>query len=69
MEQLEKEWTVYPVLHIDFSLTKYTTLFDLQEQLSLFLFRWEKIYGKNDVEETPGRPFTGNHIESLRTDR
>lgn len=29
MEQLEKDWIVYPVLHIDFSLTKYTTLFDL----------------------------------------
>lgn len=23
MEQLEKDWTVYPVLHIDFSISKY----------------------------------------------
>ena len=37
MEQLEKEWTVYPVLHIDFSRTKYTTIEDLQEQLNLYL--------------------------------
>ena len=36
MERLEKDWNVYPVFHIDFSLTKYTTLFDLQEQLNLF---------------------------------
>lgn len=31
MERWEMDWTVYPVLHVDFSLTKYTTLFDLQE--------------------------------------
>ena len=23
MERLEKDWNVYPVFHIDFSLTKY----------------------------------------------
>lgn len=52
MEQLEQEWTVYPVLHIDFSMTKYTTLFDLQEQLNLNLLDWEKIYGKGVEEDT-----------------
>lgn len=46
MEQLEKEWTVYPVLHIDFSRTKYTTIEDLQEQLNLYLSEWERTYGK-----------------------
>lgn len=46
MEQLEKEWAVYPVLHIDFSLTKYTTLFDLQEQLNLFSISLGKDLGK-----------------------
>ncbi len=59
MEQLEKDWTVYPVLHVDFSLTKYTTLFDLQEQLNLFLSRWELIYGKNEQEETPAARLQG----------
>lgn len=59
MEQLEKDWTVYPVLHIDFSLTKYTALFELQEQLNLFLSRWEKIYGKNEVEESPAARLQG----------
>lgn len=53
IDQLETEWTVYPVLHIDFSKTKYTGLFDLQEQLDVFLSRWEKIYGKNEMEESP----------------
>ena len=52
MERLEKDWTVYPVLHIDFSLTKYTELTDLTGQLNLFLHRWEEIYGKDEVETT-----------------
>lgn len=50
MERLEKEWEVYPVLHIDFSLTKYTELSDLTGQLNLFLSRWEAIYGKDEKE-------------------
>ena len=29
MERLEQEWEAYPVLHVDFSLTKYTELRDL----------------------------------------
>ena len=59
MEQLEKEWNVYPVLHIDFSLTKYTTLFDLQEQLNLFLHRWEQIYGREEMETTSAARLQG----------
>ena len=46
MERLEKAWNVYPVFHIDFSLTKYTTLFDLQEQLNLFLLRVKRFMGR-----------------------
>lgn len=52
MERLEQEWETYPVLHIDFSLTKYTELRDLTGQLNLFLLRWEKIYGKNEAEKS-----------------
>lgn len=65
MEQLEKDWAVYPVLHIDFSLTKYTTLFDLQEQLNLFLSRWEKIYGKNEIEKTPAARLQGTILRAF----
>ena len=46
MEQLEKEWTVYPVLHIDFSRTKYTTIEDLQEQLNPYLRNGRGLMGK-----------------------
>lgn len=59
IERWEKDWEVYPVLHVDFSLTKYTELFDLQEQLSLFLYRWEQLYGKNELEETPAARLQG----------
>ena len=59
MERLEKEWNVYPVLHIDFSMTKYTALSDLVGQLNLNLYDWEKLYGKEEVEETPAERFRG----------
>ena len=59
MERLEREWTAYPVLHIDFSLTKYTELFDLQEQLNIFLSRWERLYGKGEGETTFAARFQG----------
>lgn len=59
MERLEQTWEEYPVLHVDFSLTKYTNLFDLLEQLNLFLSRWEEIYGKNEAEETSAARLQG----------
>lgn len=59
MEGLEKEWNEYPVLHIDFSMTKYTHIFDLQEQLNLNLLDWEKIYGKETEEDSPAARLRG----------
>ena len=59
MERLEQDWTVYPVLHIDFSLTKYTELSDLTGQLNLFLYRWENIYGSNEAETTTAERLQG----------
>ena len=59
MERLEQEWESYPVLHIDFSLTKYTELRDLTGQLNLFLHRWEEIYGKNETESSAAERFQG----------
>lgn len=59
MERLEKEWNVYPVLHIDFSMTKYMEFSDLTGQLNLNLLRWEELYGKNEAESTPAERFTG----------
>lgn len=59
MEKLEKEWTTYPVLHIDFSKTKYTSLEDLNEQLNIFLAQWEERYGSNPNENSYVARFSG----------
>ena len=45
MESLEKDWTEYPVLHFDFSGTKYFSTDDLSEQLDIQLSRMEEKYG------------------------
>lgn len=59
MEQLEKDWRVYPVLHIDFSMTKYTQIQDIEEQLNIFLNKWEKLYGKDEEETSFAARFSG----------
>lgn len=59
MERLEKEWETYPVLHLDFSMTKYTDFADLTGQLHLNLLEWEKLYGKDPEEKTPAERFSG----------
>ena len=66
MERLEQEWETYPVLHIDFSLTKYTELQDLTGQLNLFLQRWEEIYGKNEAEKSASERFQGIILRAYR---
>lgn len=59
MEQLETEWTTYPVLHIDFSMTKYLGVEDLTGQLRINISRWEELYGRNEKEETYAERFEG----------
>ncbi len=59
MEQLEQTWESYPVLHLDFSLTKYLNVKDLTGQLNLFLYRWEDMYGKDDREQSAAERFQG----------
>ena len=45
MEQLEKDWTEYPVLHIDLNGSKYVNPGDLDDVLNMNLSRWESEYG------------------------
>ena len=45
MESLEKEWKVHPVLHVSFSITKYTDMNSLQVTLDNILYEWEQKYG------------------------
>ena len=56
---LEKEWIEYPVLHFDFSGTKYLGTEDLTEQFNIQLGRLEKIYGTDADETSPAGRFQG----------
>lgn len=56
---LEEEWTVYPVLHIDFSMRKYLHADALRELLNYNLTQWEKIYGRGEAEESYATRFEG----------
>lgn len=52
MEQLEKEWNAYPVLHMDFSVSKYAMAKNLQSAINNQLAIWEEIYGTSPTEDT-----------------
>ena len=45
IEKLENTWEEYPVLHLDFTGSRYTELSDLQTALDQQLSRWESLYG------------------------
>ena len=59
IEQLEKNWTKHPILHIDLNTEKYTTPEALENKLSITLSNWEKIYGAVDYENTLASRFEG----------
>lgn len=40
IEQLEKKWEQYPVLHLDLNARKYETVTDLVDMLNQFLEKW-----------------------------
>ena len=58
--QLEKEWTKYPVLHLDLSITKgQDSAEDLRETLMWMMNPLVDVYGRRDDETTPGKLLTG----------
>ena len=59
MERMETDWTEYPVLHMDFSGSKYTEADRLREVLNIEISKWEKIYGKGEDEYSPSSRFQG----------
>lgn len=59
MERLETEWTEYPVLHMDFSKSKYTEADHLRAVINRELCHWEEIYGKNEGETSFSLRFEG----------
>ena len=45
ISELEKEWKVYPVLHLDMNVDSYTSKEVLDNVFDDYLTRWEKLYG------------------------
>ena len=59
MERLETEWTEYPVLHMDFSGSKYYDVDMLKTAINVQISRWEEVYGKNESETSFSSRFEG----------
>ena len=51
MESLEKEWTEYPVLHLDLTGSSYTDISQLNISLDQHLRKWESLYDVTPVSE------------------
>lgn len=59
IEQKSTDWETYPVFHLDFSGNKYITESELYSVVNLFLSQQERIYGKDEEEQTFGSRFQG----------
>ncbi len=57
--ELEKQWKKYPVLHFTLSGLKDCSIEDAKSKLELFISTYEKDYGRNEAEKTPGARFRG----------
>ena len=51
MESLEKEWTEYPVLHLDLTGSSYTDISHLKVSLDQHLRKWESLYDVTPMSE------------------
>ena len=56
---LEKEWKTYPVLHFTMSGLKNLKVSEAKTKLGNFIADYERLYGRNTEEETPGARFRG----------
>ena len=59
MEKLEKDWTKYPILHIDLNTQKYDSPQSLESKLNRTLVAWEKLYGNEPAEDSLSMRFEG----------
>lgn len=57
--EMEKQWTQYPVLHFILSGLKDCSIPDAKSKLEGYLRDYEKIYGRDVTDETPGARFRG----------
>lgn len=58
IEQLEKKWEQYPVLHLDLNAEKYDCADSLKLILIRYLNMWEAEWGKNEQDTTLSDRFT-----------
>ena len=59
IENLEKDWTSYPILHLDLNTGLYNEPEGLNVVLKNQLVEWEELYGTGKEEETPALRFKG----------
>lgn len=59
IDKLEKDWTKYPILHLDLNNQRYDEPESLDEILNLNVSKWEGIYGRYDQETTLSLRFSG----------
>jgi len=57
IDKLEKDWTEYPVFHIDLSNVSYNSPELLKEKLSSEVAKWEEEYGTNEKSSDPAIRF------------
>ena len=57
IEQLEKDWTTYPVLHLDLNARNYEDENSLLEELNKHLEIWEREYGSHYGDRAPEERF------------
>ena len=57
MEQLEKEWNIYPVLHLDLNGARYDTEKSLLDKLSVTLSTWEEQFAVKRISDEAGPRF------------
>ena len=57
IEQLEKEWAEYPVLHLDLNGSVYSSEVVIDKVLNDNLSCWEKLYGVNPTSDEHGLRF------------
>ena len=50
IEKLEKDWTKYPVFHLDLNTGKYDSIEALNEILDYHVSQWERTYGNPDKQ-------------------
>lgn len=59
IEELEQNWTQYPILHLDLNTEQYNTPEVLPNKLNTQLTQWERLYGRDESEMSLSTRFEG----------